>query len=122
MPFGASLMNESAPTDVHVLVALLGEGNSTAKRALVNTRVDIAHLRAAAMHVGLGWVGRRRAAASHNTQSAQPQAGTAEKSRMPSGVTIPLFSAPRGLDHVKDPHLVGRDKRAQIVPLVPPRG
>ncbi len=118
----ASLMNESAPTDVHVLVALLGEGNTTAKRALINGRVDIAHLRAAAMHVGLGWVGRRRAAARHNTQSAQPQARTTEKSRIPPGVTIPLFSAPRGPDQVKDLNSVARDKRAQIVPLVPPRG
>ncbi len=118
----ASLMNESAPTDVHVLVALLGEGNTTAKRALVNSRVDIAHLRAAAMHVGLGWIGRRRAAVRQTAQSVQPQANATEKSRIPSGVTIPLFSAPRSLGLGKDPRLANRDKRAQIVPMVPSRG
>jgi ATP-dependent Clp protease ATP-binding subunit ClpC len=112
----ASLMNESAPTDVHVLVALLGEGNTAARRALVNSRVDIAHLRAAAMHVGLGWIGRRRLATKQSTHTGTKSAA---KSHVPLGVTIPLFSAPAGRNPVKDPPLVGRDKRAQVVPLLP---
>ena len=117
----ASLMNESAPTDVHILVALLGEGNTAARRALVNNRVDITHLRAAAMHVGLGWVGRRRIANRHSSLVVESQAKAGEKSRLPTGVTIPLFPTARATNVVQDPRLVNRDRRAQVVPLVPSR-
>ena len=117
----ASLMNEASPSAVHLLVALLGEGNTAARRALVNGRVDIAHLRAAAMHVGLGWVGRRRTAARHGAKGAGAQSETSEKPRMPTGVTIPLFAAPAGRNLSKDSRFTSYDKRAQIVPLVPVR-
>ena len=100
---------------MHVLVALLGEGNTAARRALVANRVDIAHLRAAAMHVGLGWVGRRRVAT--RTLGILSQAKAGEKSRSPTGVTIPLF--PTSQSQSGMPHSTQRDRRAQIVPLVP---
>ena len=117
----ASLMNETSPTDVHVLVALLGEGNTAARRALLSSRVDIAHLRAAAMHMGLGWVGRRRMVNESSSQSARAEPKLVEKARMPTGVTIPLFSSPKARNLTQSSGLVSRDKPAQIVPLVPAR-
>jgi len=121
----ASLMNEAEAGDVHVLVALLGEGNTAARRALVNQRVDITHLRAAAMHVGLGWVGRRRMAARQGLVVAA-QADTKDsrdgktiaKARVPSGVTIPLFPSSKPKDNANDAKGL---RRAQIVPIVPAR-
>ncbi len=117
----ASLMNETEPTDVHVLVALLGEGNTAARRALVAHRVDIAHLRAAAMHVGLGWIGRRRAAHKPVALVGQSAAKAGEKPRLPTGVTIPLFPTSKATLTAKDPRAPHRDRGAQIVPLVPVR-
>jgi len=117
----ASLMNQSALNDVHVLVALLGDGNTAARRALVNHRVDVTHLRAAAMHVGLGWVGRRRVAARQTAVVEQSEAKAAGKLRAPTGVTIPLFPSQQTLSDAKEPRTSSRDRRAQIVPLVPPR-
>ncbi|HEY4103946.1 MAG TPA: Clp protease N-terminal domain-containing protein, partial [Polyangiaceae bacterium] len=56
----AGRMGESDASAVHVLVALLGEPRSSARRALENFGCDIARLRTQAVQVGLGLVGRRR--------------------------------------------------------------
>ena len=110
----AASMNEDRSSAIHVLVALLGEGNTAARRALMNQRVDPTHLRAAAMHIGLGWVGQRRMA-------LRSEVNVAPAARIPPGVTIPLFGATQAREVPRDPHPGNRERRAQIIPIMTPR-
>jgi ATP-dependent Clp protease ATP-binding subunit ClpC len=111
----AADMNEDTPSAIHVLVALLSEGNTAARRALMTQRVDPTHLRAAAMHVGLGWVGQRRLA-------MRSQANVAPAAKVPTGVTIPLFGATPSRQGARDARSAAtRDRRAQIIPIMAPR-
>jgi len=110
----AASMNDSNPSAIHVLVALLGEGNTAARRALANQRVDPTHLRATAMHIGLGWVGQRRLALRN-------QANVAPSARVPSGVTIPLFGATPAQQGQRNARPASRARRAQIIPIMTPR-
>lgn len=110
----AASMNDPKPSAIHVLIALLGEGNTAARRALMNQRVDPTHLRAAAMHIGLGWVGQRRLALRN-------QANVAPAARVPSGVTIPLFGATPARKDPSDTRATSRGRRAQIIPIMTPR-
>ena len=116
----AAEMNEPSPNAFHVLVGLLGEGTTAARRALINSHIDLGHLRAAAMHAALDCAGRRRVAArSHSAAHKSEQNGTL-KPRVPTGVTIPLFGATPAREVTQDAS-AHRDRRAQIVPLVPVR-
>ncbi len=90
----ASRMTASEVGSLHLLIALLGERRGAAHRALDQCGVDVARLRAAAMSVALGLVGRRRVIRREN--AAPPQkAELGAPRRQPTGVTIPLFPPPQ---------------------------
>lgn len=86
----ASRMGGAEPSALHLLVALVGDRQCAAHRALDQHGVDLARLRAAAMSVGLGFVGRRRTPARREAEE-QPKVQASARGRMPSGTTIPLF-------------------------------
>src|SRR5262245_44823813 len=56
----AARMGTNLPSAPHLLLALLGEPRAVARRVLEALGVDASRLRAQAMQVGLGLVGRRR--------------------------------------------------------------
>src|SRR5688500_9841976 len=73
----------------HVLIALLSEPRWASRRALEQCGSDIGRLRAAAMHLGQGLIGRRRAPA--RSASEQKDARQSPPRRASTAVTIPLF-------------------------------
>ncbi|MCC6899611.1 MAG: ATP-dependent Clp protease ATP-binding subunit [Polyangiaceae bacterium] len=83
-------MGGAEPGALHLLLALISDRHTAAHRALDQHGVDLARLRAAAMSVGLGLVGRRRSAPRRENDEEPKQAQAATR-RMPSGTTIPLF-------------------------------
>ncbi len=87
----AGRMGESDASAVHVLVALLGEPRSSARRALEGFGTDISRLRTQAVQVGLGLVGRRRAPAEL-VREAPVQAPPRKVS---TAVKVPLYPPPR---------------------------
>ena len=88
-------MGTNVPASPHLLLALLGEPRAVARRTLEALGVDASRLRAQAMQVGLGLVGRRRSTAPQAVSvSAIPQAqepDPAPAQRTPSAVKVPLF-------------------------------
>jgi ATP-dependent Clp protease ATP-binding subunit ClpC len=104
-------MGTNAPSAPHLLLALLGEPRAVARRALETLGVDASRLRAQAMQVGLGLVGRRRPQApqalSVSVPMSEPEATPAP--RKTGAVKVPLFPPPK------------RVPTAESVPLMQPR-
>jgi ATP-dependent Clp protease ATP-binding subunit ClpC len=73
----------------HVLIALLSEPRWASRRALEQCGSDIGRLRAAAMHLGQGLIGRRRTPA--RSAGEQKDARPSPPRRASTAVTIPLF-------------------------------
>jgi ATP-dependent Clp protease ATP-binding subunit ClpC len=88
----AGRMGESDASAVHVLVALLGEPRSSGRRALESFGTDISRLRAQAVQVGLGLVGRRRAP-GELVREAPPQAPAPRKAS--TAIKVPLYPPQR---------------------------
>lgn len=99
-------MGTNVAASPHLLLALLGEPRAVARRALETLGVDPSRLRAQAMQVGLGLVGRRRPTAQKTLpQVLPPVARAAEPEpeptpRKPSAakagaVKVPLFPPPK---------------------------
>jgi ATP-dependent Clp protease ATP-binding subunit ClpC len=88
----AGRMGESDASAVHLLVALLGEPRSSARRALESFGTDISRLRAQAVQVGLGLIGRRRAP-GELVREAPAQAPAPRK--VSTAVKVPLYPPPR---------------------------
>jgi ATP-dependent Clp protease ATP-binding subunit ClpC len=99
----AARMGTNVPSAPHLLLALLGEQRAVARRTLEALSVDASRLRAQAMQVGLGLVGRRRPLAQKPqtlSQSlpaiplpvAEPEPATPRRS---SAVKVPLFPPPK---------------------------
>ena len=88
-------MGTNVPASPHLLLALLGEPRAVARRTLEALGVDASRLRAQAMQVGLGLVGRRRATApqavSVSAIAKAPELDAAPPQRTPSAVKVPLF-------------------------------
>lgn len=93
-------MGTNLASSPHLLLALLGEPRAAARRSLEALGVDVSRLRAQAMQVGLGLVGRRRPAPHKTTagaksllalapQSPEPDASPAP--RKSTAVKVPLF-------------------------------
>src|SRR5450432_2977801 len=88
----AGRMGEADASAVHLLVALLGEPRSSARRALESFGTDISRLRTQAVQVGLGLVGRRRGPAEI-VREAPAQAPQPRKAS--TAVKVPLYPPPR---------------------------
>lgn len=89
----AGRMGDSDAAAVHLLVALMGEPRSSARRSLEGLGIDISRLRTQAVQVGLGLVGRRRPA----PVEAQREAPAAAPRRVSTAVKVPLYPPPRKL-------------------------
>jgi ATP-dependent Clp protease ATP-binding subunit ClpC len=89
----AGRMGESDAAAVHLLVALMGEPRSSARRALEGIGVDISRLRTQAVQVGLGLVGRRRAAPQDAPREAAMP--TPPPRRASTAVRVSLYPPPR---------------------------
>jgi len=87
----AARMGGAEPGALHLLIALCSERKFAAHGALDQCGVDIARLRAAALQVGQGLVGRRRSISRRDTAEESQTTTRAVPRRSPSGVTIPLF-------------------------------
>ncbi|HEY0465004.1 MAG TPA: ATP-dependent Clp protease ATP-binding subunit [Polyangiaceae bacterium] len=68
----AGRMGDGDAAAVHLLVALVGEPRSAARRVLEGLNVDTSRLRTQAVQVGLGLVGRRRASPSQPLEVPLP--------------------------------------------------
>src|SRR5258708_11301555 len=88
----AGRMGESDASAVHLLVAMLREPRSSARRALERFVTDISRFRPQAVQVGLGLVGRRRAPAEL-VREAPAQAPAPRKAS--TAVKVPLYPPPR---------------------------
>jgi ATP-dependent Clp protease ATP-binding subunit ClpC len=90
----ATRMGTHLPASPHLLLALLGEQRAVARRSLEALGVDVARLRASAMQVGLGLVGRRRAAGQRPQASAAPECEPPVPQRRSNAVKVPLIPEP----------------------------
>ncbi|MEO8900148.1 MAG: Clp protease N-terminal domain-containing protein, partial [Polyangiaceae bacterium] len=89
----AGRMGDSDAAAVHLLVALMGEPRSSARRSLEGLGIDISRLRTQAVQVGLGLVGRRRPAPVEALREAPAPAPR----RASTAVKVPLYPPPRKL-------------------------
>ncbi len=109
----AARMGTNVPSAPHLLLALLGEPRAVARRTLETLGVDASRLRAQAMQVGLGLVGRRRPLGPKAQTLPGVSAPVVEQEpsapRRSSAVPVPLFPPPKPAG------------RAEAVPLVPTR-
>ncbi len=94
----AGRMGETEAAAVHLLVAMMSEPRSSARRALEGIGVDIARLRTQAVQVGLGLVGRRRASPAET-----PREAPAAPRRASTAVKVPLYPPPRKLPSGEEP-------------------
>jgi ATP-dependent Clp protease ATP-binding subunit ClpC len=86
----ASRMGDGDAAAVHLLVALVGEPRSSARRVLEGLNVDTSRLRTQAVQVGLGLVGRRRASLEQPVVAPRPL-----PRRVSTAVKVPLYPPPR---------------------------
>jgi ATP-dependent Clp protease ATP-binding subunit ClpC len=88
-------MGTNVPSAPHLLLALLGEPRAVARRCLELLGVDVSRLRAQAMQVGLGLVGRRRIAGGKPTAVTAPaliiDGDTLPSPRRTNAVKVPLI-------------------------------
>ncbi|MBN1611814.1 MAG: ATP-dependent Clp protease ATP-binding subunit [Polyangiaceae bacterium] len=106
-------MGAQEPAALHLLLALLSEPRSAARRALEQHGVDIGRLRTTAMNVGLGLLAQRRIRDPHR-QGMPDQAASPARTRARAGVTLPLF--PLG------PETRGRSRTGGAAEPHPPTG
>lgn len=95
----AGRMGENDAAAVHLLVALMGEPRSSARRSLEGLGIDISRLRTQAVQVGLGLVGRRRAAPAE----VQRELPAPAPRRVSTAVKVPLYPPPRKLAPTEAP-------------------
>jgi ATP-dependent Clp protease ATP-binding subunit ClpC len=114
----AGRMGDSDAAAVHLLVALMGEPRSSARRSLEGLGIDISRLRTQAVQVGLGLVGRRRVTPAE--QQREALAPVAAPRRASTAVKVPLYPPPRKLSPSEAPV----EPRPQAEPRGPnePRG
>ena len=86
----AGRMGDGDAAAVHLLVALVGEPRSSARRTLEGLNIDISRLRTQAVQVGLGLVGRRRPAPEQPREAPLPA-----PRRVSTAVKVPLYPPPR---------------------------
>jgi len=86
----AGRMGDGDAAAVHLLVALVGEPRSSARRILEGLNVDTSRLRTQAVQVGLGLVGRRRVSPSQPPEVPQPL-----PRRVSKAIKVPLYPPPR---------------------------
>ncbi len=86
----ASRMGDGDAAAVHLLVALVSEPRSSARRVLEGLNVDTSRLRTQAVQVGLGLVGRRRASPEQTREAALPA-----PRRVSTAVKVPLYPPAR---------------------------
>lgn len=103
---------------VHVLVALLGEGNTAARRALSNQRVDLAQLRAAATRLNLKCMWQRSQEANAKPHRQKLESVAIGQRRVGKGETIPLFDTTSSRQGPRTTRTTARERRGQIVPLM----
>lgn len=85
----AGRMGDGDAAAVHLLVALVGEPRSSARRVLEGLNVDTSRLRTQAVQVGLGLVGRRRASPEQVREAPLPP-----PRRVSTAVKVPLYPPP----------------------------
>jgi len=87
----------------HLLMALLADNGSVARRTLDSFGLDLARLRSSAWNVGLGYTSRKRAPTAEATVSQLPTKSTSEipsslpspnRKRLAPGIAIPLVPPP----------------------------
>ncbi len=112
----AGRMGESEASAVHLLVALLGEPRSSARRALESHGLDIARLRTQAVQVGLGLVGRRRSPGELVREAPAPAPAPR---KAPTAVKVPLYPPPRK-NQASDPPPAPQEPRGAgvVVPVM----
>ncbi len=93
----AGRMGDSDAAAVHLLVAMMGEPRSSARRSLEGLGIDISRLRTQAVQVGLGLVGRRRPAPAEAQREVLPPAPR----RVSTAVKVPLYPPPRKLPNAE---------------------
>lgn len=98
----AGRMGDGDASAVHLLVALVGEPRSSARRTLESLNVDTSRLRTQAVQVGLGLVGRRRPT-PEVLREAAPQAPSPR--RVSTAVKVPLYPPPRKVPSGDGPSL-----------------
>jgi ATP-dependent Clp protease ATP-binding subunit ClpC len=117
----ATRMGTTVASSPHLLLALLGEPRAVARRVLETLAVDAGRLRAQAMQVGLGLVGRRRPTAQNSL--LKPVAGAEGEAKAPprknSAVKVPLFPPQKKPNGAEAVPLM--QPRAEAVPLMQPR-
>ncbi|HKO53692.1 MAG TPA: ATP-dependent Clp protease ATP-binding subunit [Polyangiaceae bacterium] len=86
----AGRMGDGDAAAVHLLVALVGEPRSSARRLLEGLNVDTSRLRTQAVQVGLGLVGRRRASPEQPREAA-----VIAPRRVSKAIKVPLYPPPR---------------------------
>ncbi|HYQ03353.1 MAG TPA: ATP-dependent Clp protease ATP-binding subunit [Polyangiaceae bacterium] len=86
----AGRMGDGDAAAVHLLVALVGEPRSSARRVLEGLNVDTSRLRTQAVQVGLGLVGRRRASPEQAREVPLPP-----PRRVSKAIKVPLYPPPR---------------------------
>ena len=84
----AGRMGDGDAAAVHLLVALVSEPRSSARRSLEGLNIDISRLRTQAMQVGLGLVGRRRFAPEQQREAVLPAPAARRAS---TAVKVPLY-------------------------------
>src|SRR5260370_16489124 len=88
----ASRMGTTGPSPVHLLLALIHDRKNGAHRALAQRGVDVARLRAAAIHLALGRVGPRRNTPDDRESECRPTVShrPAQAASRALGVKVPL--------------------------------
>ena len=86
----AGRMGDGDAAAVHLLVALVGEPRCAARRVLEGLNIDTSRLRTQAVQVGLGLVGRRRAAPEAPREVPLPP-----PRRVSTAVKVPLYPPAR---------------------------
>ncbi len=103
----AGRMGDSDAAAVHLLVAMMGEPRSSARRSLEGLGIDISRLRTQAVQVGLGLVGRRRPA------PVEAQAPAPAPRRVSTAVKVPLYPPPRKVPNTDAPVAAPESRAAE---------
>ncbi len=91
----AARMGATQASAEHVLVALLNEPRSAARRAVEQFGTDVARLRTSALQVGLGLLARRVPAGKLAVAAEPPPPPPAPPKRPSTAVSVPLIPQPK---------------------------
>ncbi|MEP7050504.1 MAG: ATP-dependent Clp protease ATP-binding subunit [Pseudomonadota bacterium] len=105
----AGRMGDSDAAAVHLLVAMMGEPRSSARRSLEGLGIDISRLRTQAVQVGLGLVGRRRPVLADAQRETPPPAPR----RVSTAIKVPLYPPPRKLPNADGPAGIPEARQAE---------